>query len=545
MTAPASSGSNAIEATDDPEQLTASLLREDSKRQQLADGLELKQRNTSPPGISVVRSLILLLVAGGGLTGLVYMIATVTVAPDVHEFGGDSAVDLCKSGTATDVNGSLLTVLNDNQYQKFNFQVKGTDFPVVAFYSSQRERQINTVTHMVLSAYYMRQHEVDIFFSLQDSTCLSAGSQSDSVINQFGAVVAAGLDEAGRFQNHAAYLIREDINALWDKESLTFQPADSALPSWTWYGYIVNYILTMVMIMALHLFWFVIGAIRLWRDEAGDYRVRYDYLYHDPESQSHMVNLFSMYFVLDHLTGDEYVNAEQWGKAIVSTLIHAVVCVLYAVLPAVFGIFVQSVKLPFCILISLYGVSQLASGIMYYFTTGQIRQTWMVVLELSLSAVIVLLSLLYWCAILVFFVTVLVEDPDAVISLMLPGISVIGYCMITYEVFRLAQMDTKKLMEGKVPKREVFKVLSDLGLDTKSILIFVGMTAFALVLVMTLLLFTAEMTAGGGNVVSAVGVPLAAVGTSAAQSLQMQRATREQINKFGILSQPPQDTVPR
>lgn len=224
------------------------------------------------------------------------------------------------------------------------------------------------------------------------------------------------------------------------------------------------------------------------------------------------LQMCSVYFVMDNFVGNAFKASEQFWHAILSALLHAVAHTAFLWLPAICAAFVPQIYTAFTALVYLKASISIVYGIAYYFglqPEDYFRQV-LLGLQLTVSAVCFAISVTYFCAILIFGVTLLAIDPEKVLGIVIPLASTVVYIyVVTFQLKSMGDYYEAIASKKQQPEGLIQIEIQRLGLGPRGVFL-ASLEIIVLLCILTLLVL-ATTALNSENGTSAFGSPVPAI----------------------------------
>lgn len=503
-------------------------------RKDLAQGLQVIKKdesvaNATRMAIAAARTALLVLVCGLAMLAM-YQTTGFTIREPVNQgevtllvqFCGPGAPYLTSSGTNRFgylsmigmANRNVLTFVPDPSETERDFEL-----PTLKYYETEEYFASHREHTAGLGLYLFRLNEFALTVGVNKTNataCLNemaakAKITADKVANFYGKAVVQALTASGRrtpramptkgpIPFHASLLVWVERGLIWSSSLTTFQTGYTPSVGWRayWWGFVIlTAFLTGVLSLAVARFVFV-----NWMSAVNAWVAQYDFLWAMPEVRpeevtgqsarlSAQAQACSTFFLLDNLVGNVVRNEEQWGTALLSTLLHGVVLTLPGVFPLIQCCFFPEYKTLVLVMVGIHFTALLVFGGMYYFNAPSVLRWVPLALHFAATAVCVLYSVAYIIAAVLFLAIRLVVDPQESLGYSVPLGTAIVYGIVLVKRLLDMREHYMSVFQGKVQRGAVLDFLYKMQLDIPGIIV-TTIVGVAVILSLTTLLMLAS-----------------------------------------------------
>eukprot|EP00928_Gymnodinium_smaydae_P040166 TRINITY_DN27288_c0_g1_i1.p1 TRINITY_DN27288_c0_g1~~TRINITY_DN27288_c0_g1_i1.p1 ORF type:complete len:664 (-),score=95.57 TRINITY_DN27288_c0_g1_i1:316-2307(-) len=244
------------------------------------------------------------------------------------------------------------------------------------------------------------------------------------------------------------------------------------------------------------------------------------------------IQLASLFFLLDDVLVDGQTNLERWLPAILSTLLQAAAVLVVLVVPMSVTFFIRAALIPFCVMALFHVGSSAAFGVCYYNSLPWRRRRSLLCLHFVGLGLCLIWNLAFMMAVVIFMVGRVVVEPEKVVGIAVPIVSIALYAVAIFSNLRSLQRTVQRRLRGEASQGHITRFLSYLQLSTIKIVLLVILTVLALILLtfvlLTLLALHKDSQASiMSDPVAAITVPVMTVW----QGISVALARRSRVEK--------------
>lgn len=537
---------------------------DDEHRAQLLDGLPSYRTGELNMCIAFARSLLTVLLYAGVLL-LVRLVFSADVSEDVVRFEPTLVMD-CSSGSAMLCpeheadSEQFWKVLNNSRTKSLWLRFNLSTGSMVTFYKNEEVYHCSPSLWRALSLGLMPQSPLQFNIDVDSASAFCVPDERRELDEKYGLAIFASLARAGHkkvmyatsgdpVSFNGGMLIRDDFARFLPREG-HFERSGSGwiflLLPWAstgWKFFIILVYIAVALLTCLGFADLAMRCFRAWNHAVNDWIVQYDYLWHAKDLQQRpnktsrtidewtgakesnndclqvaadqisRLTFCSPYFIADATLGDVWKVSASWCESLKGTALAWLMLLAPTIALIPFGLFHPWPRIYIFYGLTIYWTSAAVLGILYAFSVSQCIRRPFIFFLILLNAIFSIISTMYAVMLALFLLLRLVTEPQQVIGLAAPVLSIIVYVFVAVKQFSDLHTHFKSQHAGKLKKGMVYLAMDEFGLSEKWLLLTVIGTVLMLLLLVLILslgsiMWTENVDAAGKNPIPAVVVPV-------------------------------------